>query len=231
MVNIEGVKRTLFITGTDTGVGKTVVTALLARDLVRRGVCVAAFKPLCSGGRADARILRQALGGGLTLDEINPWHFRAPVAPLLAARREGKNVRLPEVTRHIQKTGKRFDLILVEGAGGLMSPLGEGFDSLDLLAALKAEPVIVAANKLGVVSHVCLTLAVLPAGLRRSAKLVLVSPAPGAVDAATRSNRKLLAEFLAPGRIFTLPWLGKEFDIAETGKRVAVSRDLIGLVK
>ena len=66
-----------FITGTDTGVGKTVLTALLARYLKARRVGVAAFKPVCSGGRADARALHAALGGALTLAEINPWHFRA----------------------------------------------------------------------------------------------------------------------------------------------------------
>ena len=80
-------KQTIFITGTDTGVGKTVLTALLAQFLRGRGVSVAALKPVCSGGREDARALRHALGGALTLDEINPWHFRAAVAPALAAWR------------------------------------------------------------------------------------------------------------------------------------------------
>ena len=81
-------KPIFFITGTDTGAGKTVLTALLAAFLRGRGVKVAALKPICSGGRADATIIFTALGGRLTLDEINPWHFRAPIAPLLAARRE-----------------------------------------------------------------------------------------------------------------------------------------------
>lgn len=204
------------------------VTALLAHDLVRRGVAVAAFKPLCSGGRADARMLHSALGGTMTLDEVNPWHFRAPIAPVLAARREGKTVRQAQVVRHIHKVGKPFEVVLVEGAGGLMSPLGAGFDSLDLMVALKAEPVIVAANKLGVVNHVRLTLAALPAGLRRLAKVVLVAPAKP--DAATRSNAELLAEFLPAERIFRLPWLGKQFVTAEAGKRVVVSRTMRGLL-
>ncbi len=73
--------RIFFITGTDTGVGKTVLTALLARFLRGRGVNAAALKPVCSGGRGDARIFSAAMDGALPLDKINPWHFHAPVAP------------------------------------------------------------------------------------------------------------------------------------------------------
>src|SRR5882672_12907659 len=106
----------LFITGTDTGVGKTVLTSLLARHLRERGVAVAALKPICSGGRADARALHASLDGALTLDEINPWHFRAPLAPLLAARQEQKRVTLREVTSHVRAIASRCEVILIEGA-------------------------------------------------------------------------------------------------------------------
>jgi dethiobiotin synthetase len=83
-------KQTFFITGTDTGVGKTVLTALLVKFLRVRGVNAAALKPVCSAGRGDAQKIFAALDGALALDEINPWHFRAPIAPLLAARRAGE---------------------------------------------------------------------------------------------------------------------------------------------
>src|SRR5471032_2729870 len=116
-------KQTLFITGTDTGVGKTVLTALLTRFLRERGINAAALKPICSGSRADARALHAAMNGALTLDEINPWHFRAPIAPLLAARKAGQRVKLSQVRAHIHAMQKRFDVLLVEGAGGLLSPL------------------------------------------------------------------------------------------------------------
>jgi len=75
-------KRTLiFVTGTDTGVGKTVFTTMLTRHLHDRGVNVGALKPICSGDRDDARKIFSALKGALTLDEINTWHFRAAIAP------------------------------------------------------------------------------------------------------------------------------------------------------
>jgi len=201
-------KQTLFITGTDTGVGKTVLTTLLVKFLRERGVHAAALKPICSGGRADARALHAAMDGALSLDEINPWHFRAPLAPLLAARRERKQVHLSEVLAHIRALQKRFDMLLVEGAGGLLSPLGENFDSRDLIAKLGAAPIVVAPNRLGAVNHILLTLAALPRGAAATTCVVLMSPPRR--NAAALTNAGLLAEFFDARRIFTLPWLGEE---------------------
>jgi dethiobiotin synthetase len=221
------VKRTFFITGTDTGTGKTVLTALLAQFLRERGVNAAALKPVCSGSRADARALRAAMDSALSLDEINPWHFRAPIAPLLAARRERKRVHLSEVLAHIRSLQKRFDALLVEGAGGLLSPLGENFNSRDLIAALGAAPIIVAPNKLGVVNHILLTLAALPQGAAATARVVLMSPPKP--DAATGSNAGLLAEYFDAKRIFTLPWLGETLSTGEILKISQVRRTLRAL--
>src|SRR6266498_4409376 len=168
--------RILFITGTDTGVGKTVLTSLLARHLRARGVAVAALKPICSGGRADARALHSSLDGALTLDEINPWHFRAPLAPLLAARREHRRVEQSHVLAHVRRVQRRFDVVLVEGAGGLLSSLGEDFNARDLIIDLRAEPIIVCPNRLGVVNHVLLTVEALPRVVARRAQVVLMPP-------------------------------------------------------
>jgi dethiobiotin synthetase len=220
-------KRTLFITGTDTGVGKTVLTALLVQFLRERAVNAVALKPICSGGRADARALRAAMDNALSLDEINPWHFRAPLAPLLAARRERKQVHLSEVLAHIRSLQMRFDVPLVEGAGGLLSPLGENFNSRDLIAALGATPIIVAPNKLGVVNHILLTLAAMPRGAAATARVVLMSPPKP--DAATGTNAKLLTELFDAERIFTLPWLGKKFSAGEVLKNRRVRQMLRAL--
>ena len=217
-------KRTIFITGTDTGAGKTVLTALLAGYLAGQKIRVAAFKPVCSGDRDDAEKICAALGGALTLDEINPWHFRAAIAPVLAARREKKSVALAQVLAHIRAARKNFGVTLVEGAGGLLSPIGEDFNSRDLMLALRAVPVIVAQNKLGVVNHLLLTLEALPKNSRTQAKIVLMSPAKP--DAATKTNAKLLGEFFPPERIFTLPWLGNRFTPTLALKSLAVRRVL-----
>ena len=198
--------RIFFITGTDTGVGKTVVAVLVTRHLRERGFYVAALKPVCSGSRDDARLLRDAAGSVLSPEDVNPWHFRAPLAPLLAARKERKRVRLREVVAHIRRVAKSFEILVVEGAGGLLSPLGEDFDSRDLIRALGATPIIVCPNKLGAVNQVRLTVNALPRAAARQAGIVLVNPARP--DAASRTNLKLLKEFVDPKRLRLLPWLG-----------------------
>jgi len=199
--------RIFVVTGTDTGVGKTVLTVLLARHLHAAGVRVAALKPVSSGTRNDARALRAALGGRLTLDEINPWHFRAPVAPLLAARLEKRRVRLADVVDHTRAMARRCDVLLVEGAGGLMSPIGEIFTTGDLLAPLKAVPIIVTPNRLGAVNQVLLVLHTLPVAAAKTARVVLMAPLRP--DMATRSNARLLAELVGKARIHVLPWLSR----------------------
>lgn len=195
----------LFITGTDTGVGKTVFATLLTRHLRAQGVPVAALKPICSGDRDDARVLRLAAGKVLTLDEVNPWHFSAPLAPLLAARKERKRVRLREIVAHVRRVGKPFEVVVVEGAGGLLSPLGEGFDSRDFIVALRAKPIVVCSNRLGAVNQTLLVLEALPRAVAARAPVVLVSPRKP--DSASRTNAKLLAEILGARRVLVLPRL------------------------
>ncbi len=195
----------LFITGTDTGVGKTVFAALATIYLRQNGLRVAALKPLCSGGRQDARLLHAAAGKVLSLDEVNPWHFRVALAPTLAARRAGRKVRLREVVRHIQRVSKSFEVVIVEGAGGLLSPMGEGFDSRDLIAALRATPVIVCPNRLGAVNQVRLVLEALPRGAQSRARVVLVNPEKP--DLASRTNLELFHEFVERSRLRVVPWV------------------------
>ena len=197
-------QRIIVITGTDTGVGKSVLTALLTHHL-RRSATVAPLKPICSGGREDARLLRAASGGGLTLDQINPWHFRAAVAPLLAARQENERVNLRDVVACVHRTALKFQFVLVEGAGGLLSPLGEGFSTRELISALGAEAIVVARNQLGVVNHVRLTLESMPRLLAARARIALMSPKK--LDGAARTNAALLSEFVDSTHIVSVPWL------------------------
>jgi dethiobiotin synthetase len=218
------VPRLIVITGTDTGAGKTVLTGLLARYLRGKNVNVAALKPLCSGGREDAHALRAAANSGLKLDDVNPWHFRAPLAPALAARREQRAVTLREVSAHIWNLAHRFDVVLVEGAGGLLSPLGEHFSTRELLSTLGADLIIAAQNKLGVVNHVRLTLESLPPVFKARARLALMSP-PRA-DEATQSNIELLAEFMPADHIVVLPRFRKANDLDHMLKQREVQQAL-----
>ena len=219
----------MFITGTDTGVGKTVTTALLTRHLRDRGLTVAALKPICSGNRDDARVLHAALQGTLALGEINPWHFRAPLGPLLAARRERKRVTLAAVLAHVRKVQQRFGIVLVEGAGGLLSPLGEGFTARELIVGLRATPVIVCPNRLGILNHALLTIEALPHRAGRRAQVVLM--APQRPDAATATNPQLLAEFLGRPRVHVLPRLGARPDPARAPINGPTRRVMVALWK
>ncbi|HXF11322.1 MAG TPA: dethiobiotin synthase [Desulfuromonadaceae bacterium] len=198
-----------FITGTNTGAGKTVLAALCVRALRRRHINATGLKPICSGGRDDARALAAAGDGALSINEVNPWHFRPPIAPLLAARTEKQTILLSDVVAHISAVRRQFDVVVVEGAGGLLSPLGKNFDSRDLLLALRAQPIIVAPNTLGAINHLLLTVEALPKKYQVMAKLVLV--APPKPDAATGSNPGLLAEFFDRRRIFQLPHFSNPF--------------------
>jgi dethiobiotin synthetase len=206
--------RTFFITGTDTGVGKTVLAGLLTRHLRARGMRVASLKPICSGGRDDARVLRNAAGQTLSLGEVNPWHFRAPLAPLLAARMEQKRVRLHEVVAHVRRVRERFDIVVIEGAGGLLSPLGEDFASRELIVALRATPVIVCPNRLGAVNQTLLAVSALPGELARETRVVLMSPRRA--DAASLTNAPLLGEFLGRERVQVFPWIAMKSRTART---------------
>jgi dethiobiotin synthetase len=218
---------TFFVTGTDTGVGKTVLTALLARHLCQKGVKVAAFKPLCSGNRNDARALQRAISGALSLDEVNPWHFRASLTPLLAARQERMRVRLDDVCARALSLRQRFEVVLIEGAGGLLSPLGEGFTARELIIALRAAPIIVCPNRLGAINQTLLVLSALPAALARRARVVLVSPRHP--DNSSRSNRRFLAEMLGPKRVQAVPWLAdlSRLDRALSAPRLRQSLDAV----
>lgn len=220
---------TYFVTGTDTGVGKTVVTALLVRHLRAQGLAARAVKPLCSGGREDAERLRAAQDNALSLDEINPWHFRAPLAPWLAARREGARVRRAEMLAYLRRMRAGCAVLLIEGAGGLLSPLGEEFNARDLIAALRATPLVVCPNRLGAINQALLVLAALPPGAARRAQLALVSQQRP--DASSRSNAEVLRQRLGAGRVHLIPWLADPNPVAGRARgAVALRRTLDALL-
>jgi dethiobiotin synthetase len=186
--------RVLFVTGTDTGVGKTFVTACCLAHLLRSGMSVRAVKPFCSGARTDAELLWELQGRELALDSINPFYFKAPLAPWTAARLERKLVRFDEALQFIREHREACDLLLIEGAGGLLSPLGEGFNAPDLIVELGAEVILVVPNKLGVLNHTLLTVEALAHRNVPILKIALVNV--GSDDAAALSNELDLRQLL-----------------------------------
>jgi dethiobiotin synthetase len=219
-IRFMGKHAMVFVTGTSTGVGKTVLTCLLTESLRASGSSVVALKPLCSGSRADARKLRAAAGRVLSLEEVNPWWFRASLTPWLAARLEGRRVQMKEVVERVRSIQRRFDGVLVEGAGGLLSPLGDGFDARDLIVRLRPRILVVAMNRLGVLNEVLLTLRALPPALSREAQVVLM--APERPDSSTRWNASVLRDRLGSARVQVLPRLGATRSVESSAVRQAV---------
>jgi len=150
----------LFITGTGTEVGKTHVACLIARALVAAGRRVGVYKPAASGCRReggdvvahDAVALWEAAGRPGTLDDVCPQRFLAPVAPSRAAAMEGRVVDRQLLRTGLERWRAASDVVLVEGAGGLMSPLSDEDYNVDLAAELGLPLMIVAANELGVIN-------------------------------------------------------------------------------
>lgn len=185
----------LFITGTDTGVGKTVVTAALARLLRRHGNTVAVCKPVATGAAAaggrlvsdDTLALAEAEGGQPDVREITPWTFADPVAPPLAARRQGVALQLDEIVAAIRRRAGSGKLLLVEGVGGLLCPLTEQATVADLVRELGLPLVVVARNALGALNHTLLTLEV-AAGRGLPVVGVVVSETAPPEDVAAATN-------------------------------------------
>ena len=153
----------LFVTGTDTGVGKTLVACEVVRRLRARGHRVGVVKPVETGvgaeGPLDALALRQAAGAEATsLDDVCPIRLALPAAPNVAAEAEGQQVDLARIHRVIERVIDRSDCVIVEGAGGLLVPLAEGFDMADLALHHRLALLVVCRASLGTLNHTRLTL-------------------------------------------------------------------------
>lgn len=186
----------LFITGTDTGVGKTFVTALLTRALAARGEPVLALKPVCCGDRQDAELLRQASGrGDLSLDDINPCWLKTPAAPLTAALIECVTLSVPALAAQVRRHVHPERHLLVEGVGGWEVPLTPAESVASLAAELGFPVLVVVDNKLGALNHTLLTVRRIEAAGLPLAGLVLNHTRPMR-DAASVSNRHILESIL-----------------------------------
>ena len=151
-----------FITGTDTDVGKTYVTKLIIESLRAAGKNAIGFKPVSCGDRADAHILAAA-SGNLPLDEVNPLHFQAALAPHVAALLEGTTIQPADLISAFHSLSEKYDTILVEGAGGWEVPITQTYFISDLAKDLNLPVILVAANRLGALNHILLTLAAIKA--------------------------------------------------------------------
>lgn len=182
-----------FVTGTDTGVGKTYVTALLTRALRSAGFDTVALKPICCGPRDDVEDLCAAIGHELSPDAINPCWLQAPAAPLVAARQENREIDLPALGAWFNRHRRRQSL-LVEGAGGWLVPLTGQTTMADLAVAFDLPILVVVANRLGCLNHTLLTLeSIRSRGLTCGG--IVLNTLSSEHSVATETNRQILQEF------------------------------------
>lgn len=157
--------RGLFVTGTDTGIGKTCITAGLTHLAVQAGFKTAAIKSLAAGqdfvdGRwvnEDVELLRKASNMDLSDAEVGPLQLRAACAPHIAARLEGVTISRDALLSAIRRVGARCEICMVEGVGGFRVPLIAGWDTADLAVDLQLPVVLVVGMRLGCINHALLT--------------------------------------------------------------------------
>jgi dethiobiotin synthetase len=209
--------RLLFITGTDTGVGKTLLTALLLRHLRGSGVNALALKPFCSGGTEDIDLIQAVQDSELPRDWVNPFYFPEPVAPLIASRRLQKRIRLNQALAAVRRVERVCDCLLIEGSGGLLVPLGENFTVADLLTGLHCPAIVVARNRLGTLNHTLLTVEAMRA--RGIERIMVALMGPRVADEAAPTNAEVLVELLSPLPVVLVPYLGaRASQIERVGK-------------
>lgn len=202
----------IFVTGTDTEVGKTVVSMGIAAALKERQVDVGVWKPLMSGEKREDRSsdvyrLKEMAGDELPLEKVNPFQFDEPLSPYIAAKRLGKAITRKEIASAWSEVVPFHDYFIVEGAGGLMAPMGEGYHNGHIAADLDLPVLIVARPGLGTVNHTLLTIEK-ARGLGLSVKGVIMNGVhKGKLTIAERTNPHLIEEFSGVPVIGQIPWL------------------------
>jgi dethiobiotin synthetase len=212
--------RGLFVTGTDTGVGKSIVAGAVCAALAARGEQVAAFKPAVTGlGQSpddwpeDQVLLAQAAGGRQTPEEVAPYRFEPAVSPHFAAELAGETIE----PARLLATARAHELVVCEGVGGLMVPITTGYLVRDLAVDLGLPVVIAARTGLGTINHTLLTIeAARSAGLTVAG--VVMTPWPEEPEPIERSNRETV-ERLGGVPVSGLPF-ADEASLARAGERM-----------
>ncbi|MFM7056395.1 MAG: dethiobiotin synthase [Planctomycetota bacterium] len=222
--------QTLFITGTDTSVGKTWTTCTLLTLLASRGIQAGACKPVCSGaeydalGRpfwADVDALRSHCSLNPPESLVCPRRFLAPLAPNIAAKLEHTPLTLPELLAAITAWSTHCQTLLIEGAGGLHCPLTDDSTVLDLIRHLNTPSILVAANRLGVISHTRITAELLQHSQLPLLGIILNDVHPPAVsssDASTAHNADQLKHWLPSLPLLHSTWNSRKLTLLSPGQ-------------
>jgi dethiobiotin synthetase len=205
-----------FITGTDTGVGKTVAAGALISALKKGGLSVCGMKPVetgCmnEGGKlvpTDGAFLRDVSGVDEPMEAITPYCFEAPLAPMAASEMEGREIDAAWIKSAFRKLSEKYDAVLVEGIGGLLVPIKENCSVADLALELALPVVVVASPFLGTINHTLLTVDYARRAGLEVAGVILNYHRPPEGTLAESTNPSVLERLLPVPLIGTLPYMG-----------------------
>ncbi len=211
------------VTGTDTGIGKTVVCCALAARARLLGLRVSAMKPVESGVverpvsqtglSSDAERLKAASGSALPLSSIRPYVLAEPLAPMIAAMRAHVTIEVATLDAALRDVEADADVVLLEGAGGLMVPITRELSYLDLFARWRCPLLIVAGNRLGVLNHVLLTVRAAEAAGLAVRAIVLTALSDRDASVAEATNFDALTQLLPHHTILRFPWVDRPDDL------------------
>jgi len=197
-----------FVTGTDTGVGKTMVSCILLRMFADQGHTVVGMKPVAAGREnglwQDVELLKSVSNVHAALADINPYAFDVPISPHLAAQQTGTTIDLSVIEKSYQRLSTQADIVIVEGAGGFLVPLNDIETGEDLAKMLGLPVILVVGMRLGCLSH-----AILTAQAIRVAKLQLAGWVANCIDphmTAVDGNIATLEQRLKTSRLGTIPF-------------------------
>lgn len=219
-------RKGLFVTGTDTRVGKTIVTAGLVRFARRRGLRALGVKPVETGCALrsgslypeDGAFLVAASEKALTLDDVTPFRFSLPASPARAAAMEGRKLTVSDLVEHVSALEEGSDLLVVEGAGGLMVPIQENRMMIDLVERLGYPVLLVGRTRLGTVNHTLLSVSALRARNIEIAGIVLSCSFPEAGPEEDYTPRDI-ARLVGDIPVLVLPFLNA--DDSKNPERIA----------
>ena len=187
----------VFITGTDTGVGKTHTAIQLLRLLRASGTRCAGMKPICCGDRCDAELLLAAGSEDLRIEEINPIWLKTPAAPLVGSLTEGTNVDIERILAAFHALQNQVEYVLVEGVGGWLVPVRYDYFMSDLAVEMALPVLVVAQNRLGCLNHTALTVRSIAAHGLPCAGVVL-NGIPEESDIVAVTNLDILKKIVDP---------------------------------
>ncbi len=185
----------LFITGTDTGVGKTHTAVQLLRLLRAAGTSCAGMKPICCGDRRDAELLLAAGSDGLMIDDINPVWLKTPAAPIVGSLMEEVSIDIEHILAAFHALQNRVEHVVVEGVGGWLVPIRSDYFMSDLALEMKLPVLVVAQNRLGCLNHTALTVRSVADHKLRCVGVILNGISVGS-DIAVVTNVEILKKIL-----------------------------------